>query len=77
MAQKLTFHYDRVGDILHIDRVAPYAEQETEELADDVIARLNPATGEIENLEILAYEARLARGDTFELPVFAELRRAI
>jgi hypothetical protein len=77
MAQKLTFHYDRVGDILHIDRVAPYAEQETEELDSDVLARVNPDTGEIESLEILAYEARLAHGDRFELPVFADLRRVV
>ena len=40
MAEALTFKYDREGDILYIDKVCPYAEQETEELGDDVIARL-------------------------------------
>jgi uncharacterized protein YuzE len=48
--EKLTFRYDRVGDILYIEKRAPYPEQESEELGDDVIARLNPATGEIEHL---------------------------
>jgi uncharacterized protein YuzE len=47
----LTFKYDREGDIFHIDKCPPYAEQESQELGDDVVARLNPSTGEIENLK--------------------------
>jgi uncharacterized protein YuzE len=77
MGAKLTFKYDRDGDILHIDKCAPYPEQESEELGDEVIARLNPGTGEIENLEVLFFSTRLLRGDLFELPVSAELRVAI
>ncbi len=50
MEAKLIFKYDREGDILHIDKCPPYAEQRSEELGDDVISRLNPETGEIENL---------------------------
>jgi hypothetical protein len=49
MEKGLTFKYDRLADILYIDKTPPYPEQETEELGDDVIARLNPTTGEIEN----------------------------
>jgi uncharacterized protein YuzE len=56
MGEKLTFHYDREADILHIDKCSPYAEQESEELDDEVIARLNPGTGAIENLEILFFQ---------------------
>jgi len=51
----------------------PIAEQEAEELGDDVIARLNPTMGEIENLEVLFFSTRLLRSDLFELPVTAEL----
>lgn len=76
MGTKLTFKYDRVGDILYVDKVAPYAEQESDELGDEVIARFNPVTGEIENLEILFFSKRLSDGDLFELPVTADLRRA-
>ena len=54
MAAKLTFKYDREADILHIDKCTPYAEQESEELGDKVIARLNP-TGEVENVEVLFF----------------------
>ena len=54
MESRLSFRYDREADILYIDRVRPYPEQETEELGDDVIARLNPTTGEIEPGEFIA-----------------------
>jgi uncharacterized protein YuzE len=73
---KLTFKYDRQGDILYINKITPYPEQESEELGDEVIARLNPKTGEIENLEVLFFSTRLLRGDLFELPITAELRLA-
>ena len=76
MGAKLTFKYDRDGDILHIDKCAPYPEQESEELGDVVIVRLNPGTGEIEDLAVLFFSTRLLRGDLFELPVSAELRVA-
>lgn len=74
MEEKLTFKYDREADILYINKRPPYAEQETEELGDEVIARLNPRTGEIENLEVLFFSTRLLRSDLFELPVTADLR---
>ena len=76
MEAKLKFKYDRAGDILYINKTAPYPDQESEELGDGVIARLNPKTGEIENLEVLFFSTRLLRSDLFELPVTAELRRA-
>jgi hypothetical protein len=41
-----------------------------------VIARLNPVTGEIENLEVLFFSTRLLRTDVFELPVAVDLRVA-
>ena len=76
MAQKLTFQYDREADILYINTVAPYAAQESEDLGDEIIARLNPQTGQIENLEVLFFTSRLLRREWFSLPVVAELRQA-
>ncbi|OHB74632.1 MAG: DUF2283 domain-containing protein [Planctomycetes bacterium RBG_16_55_9] len=76
MEAKLIFKYDRQADILHIDECLPYAEQESEELPDKIIARLNPATGEVEGLEVLFFSTRLLRTDLFELPVTADLRLA-
>ena len=75
MAEKLAFQYDREADILYISTRSPYPEQQTEELGDDVVARLNPLTGEIENLEVLFFSARLEHGQPFELPIDANLRR--
>jgi uncharacterized protein YuzE len=76
MAAKLSFKYDRDADILYISKCPPYAEQESEELGDDVVARLKPKTGEIGNLEVLFFSNRVLGGDLFELPIDAELRPA-
>jgi uncharacterized protein YuzE len=76
MGAKLSFKYDRDADILHIDKCSPYPDQESEELGDEVIARLNPDTGEVENLEVLFFSTRLLRSELFELPISAELRIA-
>jgi len=73
MGTRLTFTYDREADILHIDTCPPYAEQESEELGDEVIARLNPDTGAVENLEVLFFSTRLLRSELFALPITAEL----
>jgi uncharacterized protein YuzE len=73
MGEKLTFQYDRDADILYINKLAPYAEQESTELGDEVIARLNPSTGEVESLEVLFFSTRLLRSTLFELPVTTEM----
>lgn len=72
MAKKLTFTYDRKADILYINKVKPYASQESEELGDEIIARFNPQTREIENLEILFFSTRLLRSELFSLPIEAK-----
>lgn len=77
LEKRLTFQYDRDADILYINKLPPYAEQESEELGDDVIARLNPETEEVEGLEVLFFSTRLLRGDMFDLPVTASLRLAV
>lgn len=76
MKDKLTFQYDREGDILYINSINPYPEQDSEELSDEIVARYNPTTGEIENLEILFFPTRLLRKESFSLPIIAELRPA-
>lgn len=73
MAENLTFRYDKVGDILYIDTCLPYPEQETEELGDEIIARFNPSSEQIENLEILFFSKRLDTLQTLKLPINAAL----
>jgi uncharacterized protein YuzE len=74
METKLTFQYDRDVDILYINTCEPYPEQESEELDDEIIARFNPNTGEIENLEVLFFSTRLLRKELFQLPIAARLQ---
>jgi len=76
METKLRLKYDREADILHIDKCPPYAEQESQELEDEVVVRLNPDTGEVENLDVLFFSTRLLRTDLIELPITADLRLA-
>jgi hypothetical protein len=40
------------------------------------VARLNPKTGAIENVEVLFFSTRLLRNELFELPIAAQLRIA-
>jgi uncharacterized protein YuzE len=74
MGAKLRFEYDREGDILYINKCDPYSEQESEELGGDVIARLNPKTGDVENVEVLFFSTRLLRKDFFEIPLIADFK---
>lgn len=73
MASKLALQYDREADILYVRNCPPYPEQETEELGDDIVARLNPETGQVESLEVLFFSTRLLDGSLCELPVTADL----
>jgi len=72
MEAHLSIDYDRLGDILYLGTTAPYPEQETEELEYGIVARLNPHSGEIENLEILFFSSRLKNGDGLHLPILAK-----
>jgi uncharacterized protein YuzE len=76
MAAKLTFRYDKIGDILYIDKVLPYEEQDSEMLEDEIAVRLNPDTDEVETIEIMWFTKRLEAGEAIEIPVSANLRLA-
>ena len=65
----MKFTYDSVGDILYIDLVPQYPEQESDMIADTVVARTNPQTGRVENFEILFFTRTLQAGRVLEVPV--------
>ena len=74
MESPLTFSYDVEGDILYVHSVVPYAEQNSDDLGDGVIARMNPITGAVENLEILLFSSRFSTlGDKLPLPITAQM----
>lgn len=74
MKAKLTLKYDKVGDILYIDKCPPYKEQDSQELEHEIGVRLNPTTDEIENIEINFFSKRVADDGTLEIPVAATLQ---
>ena len=74
--RRLIVRYDQEDDILYIDQCAPYKEQESEEIGDEIVARLNPESGAVENLEILFFSKRLAANEQLELPFEMDLRLA-
>jgi hypothetical protein len=72
MESQLIVEYDRVGDILYLSKTPPYPEQETEELDYGIVARLNPRSRAVENLELMFFSTRLASGESLHLPILAE-----
>ena len=59
---------------LNLDKSYPYPGQNLREIGDGATARLNPETGEIENLEIRSFKARLKKDGEVCLPINATLR---
>ncbi len=68
--------YDPASDTLYIDACPPYEAQESDEIVSGVVARANPETGEIENLEVMYFQKRFAAGAPFEIPVSLGMRSA-
>ena len=79
MDAPLMMEYDPAGDIFYLGKTAPYPEQDSEEIDYGVVARLNPQSGEVENLEILFFSTRVKSGAGLRLPVLADfhLPRAV
>jgi len=73
MEAPLTFEYDEVGDILYINKVPPYPEQESEQLAYNIVARRNPQSEAIENLEVLFFTRCLFKGEQRNISGLREL----
>jgi uncharacterized protein YuzE len=73
MDPRLTFEYDEIGDILYIQTVAPYAQQETEQLEYNVFVRRHPRTKVIEAVEVLFFTRWLLRHGEPSVKNLAEL----
>jgi hypothetical protein len=76
MVPSLIVEYDPVGDILYLGKTRPYPQQESEEIDYGVVARLNPQSRDIENLEILFFSARMKDSKGLQLPVRADFQLA-
>lgn len=58
MAAEMTLQFDRDANILSISTRPPYPEQESEEIGDANVARLNPLMHEVEYLAVLFFSTR-------------------
>ncbi len=76
MKPNMTVNYDPQSDTLYIDACPPYSEQESDQIARGVIARLNPTTGSIENIEVMFFRERFDAGAPFDLPISLDMRSA-
>ena len=69
METSLIFEYDRIGDILYIEKCRPYRGQDSDEIYDWVFARLHPQTDVVESIEILFLSRHILSADPFRLNV--------
>lgn len=69
MESKLTFQYDRIGDILSIGIRPPYLGQDSDEIYDSVVARLHPQTDIVESIDILFLSTHILSLDPFRLNI--------
>ena len=69
MATKLTFQYDRIGDILSVEICRPYLGQDSDDIEDMVVARLNPHTETVESINVLFTSTRIISHNPFRLDV--------
>ena len=76
MGETLTIEYDKIGDILFIDECRPYAEQDSNEIGESLLARFNLETGEIETIEVLFFFSWLKKEGEIRIPVSAAMRPA-
>ena len=76
MGESLVIEYDQIGDFLFMDVCRPYAEQDSDGIDDEILARFNLETGEIETIEVLFFKSRLKKEGEVRIPVSATLRLA-
>ena len=73
MDERLRISYDKIGDLLFIDVCPTYAEQDSNEIDESVVARFNLTTGNIETVEILFFYSWLKKEGQIRIPVSATL----
>ncbi|MBI5303704.1 MAG: DUF2283 domain-containing protein [Chloroflexi bacterium] len=76
MGERLSFYYDREADILYFSQGQPYPEQESQEMGDDMVVRLNPKTRNVEGITILNFSRRFTGTDILSIPITAQMQLA-
>ncbi len=69
----LQYFFDKEADILYVSQGEPRPDADSQEVAEGVIARLDPATREVIGFTILNFRKRSEQGlPTVVLPLRAE-----
>ena len=68
MGERLILRYDQIGSFLFIEVCPPYADQDSDEIDDAVLARFNLKTGELESIEILFFQSWLKLEGEIRIP---------
>lgn len=76
MGERISFYFDREADVLYFSKGNPYPEQESQEIGDDMIVRLNPKTREVEGITILNFSRRFVSADNLFVPITAQMQLA-
>ena len=58
MKSNMAIPYDQMDNILYIDQCLSYPEQESAEMGNEIIGRLNPDNDNIENIKILFFSIK-------------------
>jgi hypothetical protein len=61
--------YDKTSDTLAFDFVPRNATQISDHLTNEMLGRFNTSTGELENLDVQSFMARLEQGQRLVLPL--------
>ena len=69
---KIQFSLDSDADILSMSKVDSYIGQDSEEISEGVVIRVNPQTQKIEMIEILNFSKRFSDNSVFNLPIVAD-----
>lgn len=65
----VTVSYDKTSDTLAFDLVPRNATQISDHMTDEILGRFNSQTGELENMDIQSFMARLEQGQRLVLPL--------
>lgn len=74
---KLHYYYDKEADVFYLSQGKPSAKSVSQEVADDVVLRLDSKTKQIKGFTILNFSRRMSKKHLpIELPILAHMTAA-
>lgn len=73
---KLYYYYDKDADILYFSQGKPSARDDSREIKDDVVLRIDPRTKKVRGFTVLNFSKRLSKDLPLSLPVEVEFSSA-